>query len=314
MEPLTIPNPERFSRALGLSFKASNSNGKIWVFVEEGADFEVEDDSDQVLHGRFTSPRLRCPTMISVVYAKCTRGERSILWDKMREIPLATDSLPWIIGGDFNTILTTRDRVGSETNRHAEMIDFAEAIEDCRLIDPGFDGSDYTWAKNGLLERLDRVLVNEPWTRLFEAIRVTKLPRFASDHGPVLVRCKMKTTPEGGKAFRFQNIWTRHEEFRNLVHEDWEAPTEAEGLINLQIKLSRIKKTLKRWNKEIFGNIHANLRASEESIATAQADFEANPSPRSRTDFNREVVQYILLLKMEEDFWKQKASLKWLEE
>ncbi|XP_042012191.1 uncharacterized protein LOC121760618 [Salvia splendens] len=157
-------------------------------------------------------------------------------------------------------------------------------------------------------------MVSEPWTRLFEATRVSNLPRIASDHGPVLVRCKLMNNSEGGRAFRFQNMWTRHEGFINLVHEDWGIPTEAEGLLNLKIKLARTKKTLKRWNKEVFGNIHANLRESEGRIAVAQAEFEANPAPRNRADLNKDVANYILLLKMEEDFWRQKAALRWLED
>ncbi|XP_042027203.1 uncharacterized protein LOC121774382 [Salvia splendens] len=130
------------------------------------------------------------------------------------------------------------------------MIDFAEAIEDCRLLDPGFDGADFTWAKNGLFERLDRILLSETWSRMFDATRVTNLPRISSDHGPILVRCKMRNNHIGGRAFRFQNMWIRHEGFTDLVHGDWTQPMRAAGLLNLQIKLSIIKKTLKRWNKE----------------------------------------------------------------
>ena len=152
MEPLTAPDPARYSKALGLAFKGSNTTGKIWVFVEEGADFVVEEDADQILHGRFTSPRLANHIAISAVYAKCSRPERFSLWDKMRELSHTLDGSSWMIGGDFNTILSPRDRSGSDTNRQTEMVDFAETIEDCRLLDPGFDGSSYTWAKNGLFE------------------------------------------------------------------------------------------------------------------------------------------------------------------
>ncbi|XP_042027200.1 uncharacterized protein LOC121774379 [Salvia splendens] len=279
MEPLTTPNPEKYSKAVGLSFKASNANGKIWIFVEEGADFEVKNDSDQVLHGRFMCPRLPCPILVSAMYAKCSRGERIPLWDKMREISTTAEGMPWSIGVDFNTILSIRDRSGSDTNRQAEMIDFSEAIEDCRLLDPGCDGSDYTWAKNGLFERLDRVLLSESWTRIFESARVTNLPRVASDHGPVLVR-----------------------------------PTEAEGLLNLQIKLARVKKALKSWNKEVFGNIHSNIRDMDGRIVSAQADFEERPTPENRTEINKSIAEYICLLRMEEDFWRQKATLRWLAE
>ncbi|XP_042003900.1 uncharacterized protein LOC121752876 [Salvia splendens] len=304
MEPLTTPNPEKYLKAVGLSFKASNANGKIWIFVEEGADFEVEDDSDQVLHGRFMYPRLPCPILVSAVYAKCSRGERIPLWDKMREISTTAEGMPWSIGGDFNTILSIRERSGSDTNRQAEMIDFAEPIEDCRLLDPGCDGSDYTWAKNGLFERLDRVLLSESWTRIFESARVTNLPRVASDHGPVLVRCRLPSVHAGGRPFRFQNMWTWHAVFIDLVREDWDRPTEAEGLLNLQIKLARVKKALKSWNKEVFGNIHANIRDMEGRIVSAQADFEERPTPENRTEINKSIAEYICLLRMEEDFWR----------
>ncbi|XP_042051498.1 uncharacterized protein LOC121796783 [Salvia splendens] len=179
---------------------------------------------------------------------------------------------------------------------------------------PGFDGADYTWAKNGLLERLDRVLVSVMVAPLFEAVRVTNLPRVASGNEPVLVRGKLPTIQEGGRAFRFQNMWVRHEGFADLVQTDWMAPTEAGGLLNLKIKLTRVKKTLKRWNKEVFGNIHANLKTCEENIAVAQSEFEENPSARNRMEINKQIAEYVLLLIIEEDFCRQKAALRWLEE
>ncbi|XP_042059497.1 uncharacterized protein LOC121804005 [Salvia splendens] len=303
MKPLTSPNPDKFSKALGMSYKGSNINGKIWIFVEEEADFVVEDNSEQMFHGRFTCPRIPNPIMLSAVYAKCTRGERLALWEKMRDITQVLEEMPWFIGGDFNTILSTRDRTGSDTNRQAEMVDFAEAIEDCRLMDPGIDGSEYTWAKNGLMERLDRVLVSETSSQLFDAIRVTNLPHIALDQGPILVRCRMPNNHEGGRAFRFQNMWVRHEGFAGVVQDDWMAPTEAPRLLNLKIKLARIKRKFKRWNKEVFENIHANLKTCEENIAVAQSEFEGNPSARNRAEVNKQIAEYILLLKMEEDFW-----------
>ncbi|XP_042005828.1 uncharacterized protein LOC121754533 [Salvia splendens] len=314
MEPLTSPNAEKFSKALGLVFQGSNRNGKIWVFVEEGASFLVERDTDQALSGRFGSPRLASHLCVSAVYAKCTRTERIHLWDELRECSILWEGSPWLIGGDFNTILHPRDRVGSETNRQAEMVDFAEAIEDCRILDPGYDGSEFTWAKNGLFERLDRILVNERWAQILETTRVTNLPRIASDHGPVLVRCKGTDHNSGGRPFRFQNMWVRHEGFMDLVRGDWMQPTESGGLLNFQIKLARLKRTLKVWNKETFGNIHLNLRDMEVKIATAQSNFEERPTPENRTVINRCIAEYIRLLKMEEDFWRQKATLRWLGE
>ncbi|XP_047943002.1 uncharacterized protein LOC125189815 [Salvia hispanica] len=149
------------------------------------------------------------------------------------------------------------------------MVDFAETIEDCRLLDPGFDGSEYTWAKNGLFER---------------------------------------------EGFRFQNMWTRHEGFLDLVREVWAQTLDAHGLLGFQIKLAKVKQSLKWWNKEVFGNIHANIKIMDEEIAAAQAWFEEDLSPANRMLINKHIASYILFLKMEEDFWRQKAAMRWLVE
>ncbi|XP_042019057.1 uncharacterized protein LOC121766893 [Salvia splendens] len=195
MEPFTAPNPELYSKLFGLNFKGASTSGKIWIFTREGFNFDVMDDSEQALHGILRLEACSQPVAVTTaIYAKCTRAERYPLWYKLRDLADNLESRPWIIGGDFNNILNPRDRSGSESNRQAEMLDFAEAIEDCRLVDVGFDGAPFTWAKNNLFERLDRVFINEQWMSVFEATRITNLPRVTSDHGPIPVRCKTKVT------------------------------------------------------------------------------------------------------------------------
>ena len=76
MEPMAQPDPDLYSKLLGLDFKGANTSGKIWIFVEEGASFEVIDDSEQVLHGRLSSPICSRPIYVSTIYAKCSRGAR----------------------------------------------------------------------------------------------------------------------------------------------------------------------------------------------------------------------------------------------
>lgn len=63
-----------------------------------------------------------------------------------------------------------------------------------------------------------------------------------------------------------------------------------------------------------LGNIHANIKNMEGEIAAAQASFEADPSPLNRATINKAIATYILLLKMEEDFWQQKAAMRWIAE
>lgn len=117
IEPLTVPDPDFYSRALGLTYYGSNANGKIWIFAHQDATFETEVDTEQVLHGKLTASWLRHPVFLYVVYGKCTREGRYPLWSMLRELAISIEGFPWLVGGDFNTILHTSEREGSETNR-----------------------------------------------------------------------------------------------------------------------------------------------------------------------------------------------------
>ncbi|XP_042006112.1 uncharacterized protein LOC121754887 [Salvia splendens] len=310
LEPQTEPHPSFFSRRFGLQFRCSNTNGKIWIFSHRDWQVDVIDDSEQVLHVRVTAAIFPTPIFLSVVYAKCSREGRYDLWNKLRDISLATDGAPWLVGGDFNIFLLEEERRGSTTDRHGEMMDFADAVADCQLLDPGFDGPPFTWTRSGLWERLDRVLLGEHWTTVFAATRVTHLPRISSDHAPLLVRCQL-TTQIPRPSFRFQNMWVRHHTFRDEITRVWAAETGFFGMLNLQFKLSRVKNFLKGWNREVFGNIFERLREAEEAVTVAQAAYDGDPTGAHRSELSRCTAFYVLCTRMEEDFWKQKAAIRW---
>ncbi|XP_042029954.1 uncharacterized protein LOC121776864 [Salvia splendens] len=190
------------------------------------------------------------------------------------------------------------------------MMEFADAIADCQQIDPGFDGPIFRWHRGGLWERLYCILIGEHWTSVFATTRVTHLVRFSLDHTPLLVRCQfsVQTTKP---AFRFQNMWVRHETFRGEIARVWEAETGYSGMMNLQLKLIRIKKFLKVWNREVFGNILQNLKDEEQTVLEAQILFDSDPTLAHRAEFNRVSAKLIVTAKMEEEFWRQKATIRW---
>lgn len=149
IDPQSAPSPVFHGRRFGLVFRASNVNGKIWLFSHKDFQIDVVDDSEQVLHVRVTAAVLSRPIFVSVIYAKCTREARQFLWDKLRDISVGVDGQPWLVGGDFNIFLSEEERHGSSVDRHGEISDFSDAIADCQLCDPGFDGSIFTWERGG---------------------------------------------------------------------------------------------------------------------------------------------------------------------
>lgn len=100
------------------------------------------------------------PWLFSVIYASNLFNCRKILWDNLIALR-ETYNGPWLIGGDFNEVLTANDKWGGRhvNNNRADI--FWSCINNCNLFDLGFKGSKYTWSnkrtRNDLiLERLDR--------------------------------------------------------------------------------------------------------------------------------------------------------------
>ena len=91
IEPLIAPKPDYFSNCFGLHFKQANCNGQIWIFAEQGIEVEDWDDSEQILHGRFSSSSLPSQFSLSVAYGKCTREGRIAMWNKLRKIAAKMD-------------------------------------------------------------------------------------------------------------------------------------------------------------------------------------------------------------------------------
>ncbi|KAG6510216.1 hypothetical protein ZIOFF_028225 [Zingiber officinale] len=81
-----------------------------------------------------------------------------------------------------------------------------------------------------------------------------------------------------------------------------------------QFKLKRIKAHFKWWNAEVFGNIFENVNKAEEAFELAKNAFDFSPTMENKIYMAKCQASLFHMLDMEEIFWKQKASAKWLGE
>ncbi|KAK4430795.1 hypothetical protein Salat_0841200, partial [Sesamum alatum] len=136
---------------------------------------------------------------------------------------------PWMVGGDFNTVLSLDERSGGAAPSSVAMSDFNDAIADCALVDAGYTGSPYTWYSRRLRQRLDRVLVSDCWVDVFPKMQVTHLELSKSDHRGLLVEADY-TEVRKASSFRFQHTWTTHPGFLEVVRRNWHYPTIGSGM------------------------------------------------------------------------------------
>ncbi|KAH6776562.1 hypothetical protein C2S52_014123 [Perilla frutescens var. hirtella] len=198
IEPKVRFDSDFFSRRFGLTLVASNVSNHIWIFCARDFTVAVDLDFNQLLHVRVDSPLLSRTVFLSLVYGRHSREDRFELWDHLRDIALGIEGRPWLVGGDFNIFLTDDEVENGVSDHHCEMMDFGDAISDCQLLDPGFDGAWFTWERpsTGLRERLDRVLLGQFWMSVFAITRVTHLSRHTSDHAPLLASYDSSPTPD----------------------------------------------------------------------------------------------------------------------
>ncbi|KAL0445552.1 UNVERIFIED_CONTAM: hypothetical protein Slati_1683100 [Sesamum latifolium] len=79
---------------------------------------------------------------------------------------------PWLCSGDYNEILTQAEKQGQLARPEWQMEGFRGCLEECQLVDMGFEGDKFTWSNHRehphtVRARLDRACCTTNWMSLF---------------------------------------------------------------------------------------------------------------------------------------------------
>nr|XP_009626052.1 uncharacterized protein LOC104116818 [Nicotiana tomentosiformis] len=178
---------------------------------------------------------------------------------------------PWLVGGDFNVIVSEEVKYGGMLAYIHEVEDFAHCNNICNLFDLGYKGSLYTWwnGRSGddfIFKRLDRCLGNLKFLELFPALEVIK--------------------------------------------EHYQSDVEGNLFVVFHHKLSNVKKALVGWSKETFGDIFKQIVTLEDVIKVHEIEFELNPTPQNRAKLHKVEADLTRYLHLAEESWRQKAGMQ----
>ncbi|CAM8892645.1 unnamed protein product [Rhodiola kirilowii] len=250
---------------------------------------------------------------VTVFYGDPVTGRRGIAWDLIRRLH-SQFSLPWIVFGDFNEVCFGWEVKGGRIRGEWQMRAFRETLVDCGLSDLGYEGNPFTFSnrRSGAREtkaRLDRMLANNAWRRIFSNAQVTHISAISSDHSMILFHCTKRERKSKSNRFRFEPMWIRDEEFGNIVAEAWSSRGEMD--MTLTNKLHKCSKVLSKWNAESFGKVGKRIRDLKvelESVRLLERDMD---TVAREADIVEKIDEWRL---REEILWRQRSRADWLKE
>ncbi|KAK1307758.1 hypothetical protein QJS10_CPA09g00850 [Acorus calamus] len=260
---------------------------------------------------------------------KSTRGEswssqsthqttelKGSLWDSIKSISSTISSSGWIVGGDFNEVRFSSEKVGGQSVHSRRLHKFNSCLLSSGLEDLKSFGNTLSWTNrqsNPIMCRLDRALGNQNFILIFPHSLVKYLPSGISDHSPVKVILE-PPFPSGPKPFKYFEAWKEHNSFSQLVHNAWKTDVIGNPMYQFIKKLSNTKSAIKFWNREVYGPIQSHVACCKKDLEEAQKSLHNDPSNNSNSAKEKELrLIYHGLLSQEEKFARQKSRQLWLE-
>jgi hypothetical protein len=110
-------------------------------------------------------------------------------------------------------------------------------------------------------------------------------------------------------------MWESHPDFKNRIQEWWNIRVDGTAMYRLTQKLDNVRRNLKNWAKNSFGDIFKMKGEIENRLKNLQESM-AKGDNREKTTLEEENyrVKWKDITAKEETFWKQRSRILWLEE
>ncbi|XP_026399519.1 uncharacterized protein LOC113295395 [Papaver somniferum] len=216
------------------------------------------------------------------IHVACLTVDRRTLWEELKKINKM--NCPWLVIGDFNTVLNCDDKVGGRSPLRVSMSDFNKCLENCGLLQAPRSGIKYSWCNNIV------------------------------DHGALLGGTNEFPKPSN-IPFKYQNVWTSHPDFKNLIQISWEEECSGNPAFRFMSKLKRFKVCVKKWNWEVFGDLRVKVKETEEEVLNASLLSDAQPENLEL--LNKLVTargKHELVANQYNELMGAKSRIKWVKE
>ncbi|XP_019183032.1 PREDICTED: uncharacterized protein LOC109177999 [Ipomoea nil] len=224
--------------------------------------------------------------LCTFVYGLFSVVARRQLWEKIEALGLLIVE-PWVISGDFNTVLSPSERRGGNEPTRYELQDLENCCANMDLTDCPSTGKFFTWRNRYMEAKLDRVLINDRWgANGLTCMADFKLLACNSDHCPVVITTSIAIS-DGKRPFKFLNMWLTHQDFKVTLENVWREHVEGSKQYILAKKLKSLKGPLRTLNRNAFSHISERTRVAKEAYSVAQDELDVlNANEQERAYVN----------------------------
>lgn len=245
------------------------------------------------------------------VYGPTRRALQEQFYQDLREADPG-DNTPWLICGDFNEVLSLGERNNTRGDWRRPLR-FANLISQLGLMDLPLQGRRFTWSSTTdrpAMAKLDRFLISTTWNGIFPNSKQTALANTSSDHCPILYEAN--TEIRKSAMFRFENMWLRSQDFIQHVKQIWEAQQPATTPMQLHCKMQHLQKEIRTWTKGKIGNVKKQIKVCIQFIEWIERVQEVRQMTHMEKCTKALLKRrFTILSVMEEDWWRQRAKIKW---
>lgn len=304
-----------FSSGLAVSCRRQGREraGGIDIWWDDIMEFTINSYSLNHIQGEVRDQEEEGTWTLTGMYGFPEDNRKKDTWELLKNLSHSARER-WICMGDINDTISLAERRGGNPRSFTQMQVGRDSIEECGLLDLGFNGYPFTWSNGrfgseNIQGRLDRAMALEDFINKFSPIKVNHLARFRSDHLTLAVCLEAFSANERKKKrhiFCFEEVGSRDDKCDRLIQQNW---TKTGG--SCEEKLAAMK-YLDEEFKELRTNvIKKEIIATENKLKNDNLWDEAPSSIQAYKDLERE---YVELLKKEETLWRQRSRATWLKD
>ncbi|XP_060969677.1 uncharacterized protein LOC133036919 [Cannabis sativa] len=316
---------DKFSRTcIRLHFEHSHYvppvglSGGLGICWMKGVNCNIKLANKHVIIGEISSDPPGCLWQLYGTYGPPHRDQKEVFWKHLGDLAINATN-PILLLGDMNGTLRDSDCFNYTQSRNVALysFDYRRMIQRVGLIDLGFQGPRFTWAKGGGTSnpgtamkraRLDTGLASPDWRVLFPNAIINHLSASGSDHRPLLLDTLGGTNCKS-KLFKYENMWARDPRSFWIVKEAWAKRQHSDPMLNFFRKVKATTKKLQHWNKTQFQNVHRQVQKAQAHLQDTETK---NPDDYIAIELASQQLNEAL--KREEIHWQQKSRVQWLQE